>query len=89
MTTAMTTAGMTTMTTDTPAMPTQEDQDREFLLSAIDEKINILDAANVNKLAELSKVYTQGDMNGLIKQAKQVAIDAVKRSVANATAKMN
>jgi len=71
------------------AEPTDEDQDREFLLSAIDEKINILDAANVNKLAELSKVYTQGDMNGLIKQAKQVAIDAVKRSVANATAKMN
>lgn len=72
-----------------PAMPTQEDQDREFLLSAIEEKINILDAANVNKLAELSKVYTQGDMNSLIKQAKQVAIDAIKRSMANATAKMN
>ncbi|TQC96421.1 hypothetical protein FK216_12090 [Moraxellaceae bacterium AER2_44_116] len=69
-----------------PATPTQEDQDREFLQSAIDEKINILDAANVNKLAELSKIYTQGDMNGLIKQAKQVAISAITRSVAQATA---
>lgn len=72
-----------------PITPTQEDQDREFLQSAIDEKIDILDTANVNRLAELSKVYTQGDMNGLIKQAKQVAIDAVKRSIANVTAKIN
>jgi len=72
-----------------PSTPTQEEQDREFLQSAIDEKIDILDTDNVNRLAELSKVYTQGDMNGLIKQAKQVAIDAVKRSVANVTAKIN
>jgi hypothetical protein len=51
----------------------QATADREFIQSAIDGKADFYDKAVTDRLAELTKQYTDGDMAALLKQAKTAA----------------
>ena len=51
----------------------QSESDREFIQSAIDGKADFYDKAVTDRLAELAKQYTDGDMAALLKQAKTAA----------------
>jgi hypothetical protein len=51
----------------------QATADREFIQSAIDGKADFYDKAVTDRLAELAKQYTDGDMAALLKQAKTAA----------------
>ena len=51
----------------------QSTADREFIQSAIDGKADFYDKAVTDRLAELAKQYTDGDMAALLKQAKTAA----------------
>lgn len=68
--------------------PTQNDQDREFLQSVIDGRIDILDKGLFDKLMALNAIYQDGDMQALVKDAKKAAIDATRAKYAESSAKM-
>lgn len=51
----------------------QATADREFIQSAIDGKADFYDKAVTDRLADLAKQYTDGDMVALLKQAKTAA----------------
>ena len=58
---------------DSGMVPDGIESDREFIQSAIDGKADFYDKAVTDRLAELAKQYTDGDMAALLKQAKTAA----------------